>query len=226
MRRPVTSYTKISSTHGAKNVSKFNKHLGIDYAGEEDRDVLAPVNGVITQSYLSASIGNTYEIKEDGNGRLHRLPHLKTRPLGVGARVSEGQVIAKSGGAKGQKYSGTNSSGPHVHWDIRKAGTAWDASFGNYYDPEALLAEQNKPKPAPAPSTGKRIYFTPIGQTATFYKNSGGTFPMKIKDASYNWAVLAEGDRWVEVTSASAGGRGKLYLIDKNGKTIPGRYVK
>src|ERR1051325_8143771 len=149
MRRPVENYTTISQGFGAPAPgTHFGKHLGIDYAGDEGREVHAPVSGVITQSYLSTIAGNTYEIKEDGTGRLHRLMHLKTRPLTVGTRVSEGQVIALSGGAKGQVYSGTTSTGPHVHWDVRRAGTTWDASFDNYYNPESLLAP---PPPAPAP---------------------------------------------------------------------------
>lgn len=146
MRRPVKTYTVISQKFGVPaSGTNFGRHLGCDYAVPEGSEVLAPVKGVITQSYLSPVGGNTYEIRETSNGRLHRLMHLKTRPFAVGKVVTEGQVIGLSGGAKGAPYSGTASSGPHVHWDIRKAGTPWSTSFSNYYSPEKLLASPNGP---------------------------------------------------------------------------------
>lgn len=83
---------------------------------------------------------------------------------------------------------------------------------------------------APAPSSGKRLYFDPIGQTATFYKVAGGTFAMKIKDASYNWRVLEDQGYRVRVNSRSAGGDCWVYIIyqtsAKKGQRIPGRYIK
>lgn len=79
----------------------------------------------------------------------------------------------------------------------------------------------------PAPSSGQRLYFDPIGQTATFYRVGGGTFAMKIKDASYNWHVIENQGNRVLVNSASAGGDCWVYLKYTNtGNTIPGRYVK
>jgi hypothetical protein len=73
---------------------------------------------------------------------------------------------------------------------------------------------------------GQRLYFDPIGQTATFYPVKGGTFAMKIKDASYNWSVLENQGNRVRVNSASAGGDCWVYLKYTNtGSTIPGRYV-
>lgn len=148
MIRPITDYT-ISLAFGAiESGSRFGKHIGVDYAGPEGRVVLSPVNGVITISELTPDVGNIYEIKEDGNGRLHRLMHLKVKPLFVGDKVAEGQSIAKSGGAAGQPWSGTQSTGPHLHLDVRKAGTVWSESFANYYDPEELINEDSMPTPA------------------------------------------------------------------------------
>ena len=83
------------------------------------------------------------------------------------------------------------------------------------------------PKPAAKKAAAKRLYFAPIGQTVTFYKESGGTFAMKIKDASYNWNVLEDHGNYVVVSSASAGGRCRVYLkYTATGKPIPGRYIK
>lgn len=145
MIRPVKTYTKISTPFGYTPYpyNRFNRHLGTDYAGEEGRSVLAPVNGTVNLSYLSSEIGNCIEIKEAGNGRLHRFMHMKTRIPMVGQKVTEGQLIGTSGGAKGKPWSGTSSTGPHLHWDVRRAGVRYSQSkFSDYYDPEKLLKEE------------------------------------------------------------------------------------
>lgn len=140
MIRPIKYYTRIST----KFKEGVPPHKGIDYAAPEGQAIVAPINGVVTASYLSKAIGNTVEIKEDVNGRLHRVMHMKSRFPVVGERVKEGQLVGVSGGKKGAAYSGTLSTGPHLHWDVRKAGSSW-SDINNYYDPEALLVAARKP---------------------------------------------------------------------------------
>lgn len=91
-----------------------------------------------------------------------------------------------------------------------------------------LRIKTTSPPSTPTPSsTGKRVYFDPIGQVATFYKVSGGTFAMKIKDSSYNWNVIKDEGNRVLVYSASAGGNCWVYMkYTATGNAIPGRYVK
>jgi murein DD-endopeptidase MepM/ murein hydrolase activator NlpD len=139
MIRPIKSYTRIS-THFKEGVPP---HKGIDYAAPEGQAILSPVNGAVTQSYLSGLVGNTLEIRED-NGRLHRLLHLKSKFPVKGDRVREGQLVGFSGGRKGAKYSGTLSTGPHLHWDVRKAGSLWN-DLSAYVDPELTLKASQKP---------------------------------------------------------------------------------
>lgn len=226
MQRVVKTYTRISTAHGAKNVSKFNRHLGVDYATPEGTTIYAPVNGVIVQSYLSALVGNTYEIKEDGSGMLWRTAHMKTRPLGVGTRVSEGEAIAVSGGKKGEKYSGTSSSGPHVHADVRKAGTAWDASFDNYYDPEALLTLHK----AVTTALGRIIHLDK-GTTSTVFRRDNGQKAGTIyaKDDTFNYQDRGQDPKFPNrryIYSASAGGDVSIAMTYTDGKPIEGRRYK
>lgn len=79
----------------------------------------------------------------------------------------------------------------------------------------------------PPVSIGQRLYFSPVGQTATFYPVAGGSYKMYIKDASYNWAVKENLGNKVRVWSKSAGGDCWVYLkFTSTGATIPGRYIK
>lgn len=145
MRRPLNSFRFISSTHGQKtNMGYYGRHLGCDYATPVGTALFAPCSATVTSTAYSTSVGQTIELKEDGNGRIHRLMHLNAEYVSVGQHVSEGQAIGASG------KTGTNITGPHLHWDVRKPGTAWNAGFANYYNPEALLT----PAPAPPPPTG------------------------------------------------------------------------
>lgn len=135
MRRPLNTYRSISSRHGDRTGRGFfGKHLGTDYATAVGTPVYAPCPGTITSTAWSSSVGHTIELREDGSGRIHRLLHLNGDVVAVGQHVVEGQHIGYSG------QTGTNITGPHLHWDVRAAGTTWNSSFTNYYDPEALVS--------------------------------------------------------------------------------------
>lgn len=222
MKRPIATYTKITSRHGdSAPGSQYGKHIGTDYATPVGTVVVAPVSGTIATQGLSSAVGNYIELDGD-DGRRHRVLHLSKREVANGTRVAEGERIGLSGN------TGSTSTGPHLHWDARKGGTAFGSGFQNFYDTEALYQEASKPKPTP--SSGKRLYFDPIGQTATFYPVKGGEYKMKIADPSFNWSVLEDQGYRVRVNSKSAGGDCWVYIIYQNGaqkgQRIPGRQVK
>lgn len=134
MRYPLNSIT-VTNPFGQPGYGVFGKHAGVDLRAAIGTNVYAPANGVITESYvgskgiqvLSMRIGN-YE---------HRFLHLSQRLVPVGAQVKEGQVIAKSGNSGGVAT--------HLHWDVRKAGTAWNRSFSDYVDPLSLISKGEAP---------------------------------------------------------------------------------
>lgn len=225
MRAPINNYS-ISTHHGeASSGSFFGRHLGTDFAGPEDQDVYAPISGTIVQAYLSPTIGNVYEIREDGTNKIGRLAHLKTRPLGVGAHVNEGDVIAKSGGRRGASYSGSTSTGPHVHFDYRAAGTVWNADFTNYQDPEKIIASSTDSKVLPP--VGSWIHLLPQDVRTTFRvgtPNEAGK--IRVTDDTFKYLVRGYDTKYpgrIIINSASAGGDGVgLALYYLNGQRIPG----
>lgn len=94
---------------------------GTDYGISEGTAVISPFAGTITIGYNSRA-GDYTSVLSDSGIRVY-LMHLKER-LVISGYVNEGQEIALSGGAAGASYSG-DSTGPHLHADIRDNGVQW-----------------------------------------------------------------------------------------------------
>lgn len=222
MRRPVNSFTRISSVHGQiTNMGKFGKHLGTDYAMPQGLAVVAPVSGKVTFSGSSAVLGNYYEIVENGNGRIHRLCHLKSRSVGKGASVSEGQQIGVSGNTG-------ITTGPHTHWDVRRANTVWDASFANYYNPETLVAEAQRPQYAGQPRVGQTIQLLPKDKRTVFFPGSTvASGSINVTDNTFFYTVRYVRGNRIGIYTQSGGSKHGTDYKDlathyTNGTRIPG----
>ncbi len=93
-------------------------HKGLDFAGEEDADVVATGAGVVTWADSRFGYGNLVEI-DHGDGVVTRYGHNKSILVNVGDIVAKGQVIGKMG-------STGRSTGPHVHYEVIKRGKQID----------------------------------------------------------------------------------------------------
>lgn len=89
-------------------------HAGVDFAGKEDSDIVAVASGVVTWSGKRYGYGNLVEVNH-GDGYTTRYAHCKTLLAAVGDVVEKGQVLATMG-------STGRSTGPHVHYEVRKQG--------------------------------------------------------------------------------------------------------
>lgn len=134
MRRALNGNPAITNPHGNPGWGYFGKHAGYDY-GVNGAQVFAPEAGTVINLYSGGSGGNIIELQ---GVYTHRFLHLKSFNVSKGQRVPEGALIGISG-ATG------NVTGPHLHHDVRKNGTAWNQSFSNYYDWEALIKQQGEP---------------------------------------------------------------------------------
>ena len=109
-----TAYHSISA--GYPNYSSGRYHGGVDFPCPSGTSVCAAASGtVIAAKNLNYSYGH-YLIVDHGNGLSTLYAHNTTLLVGVGDHVSKGQVIARSG-------STGNSTGPHVHFEVRVNGT-------------------------------------------------------------------------------------------------------
>ncbi len=121
---------RVSSAFNKKRlhpVLKYIKpHNGIDLAGERGTPVFATANGEVLISKFNGGAGNYIKINHK-NGYYTVFMHLKERKVKVGEKVKAGQIIG---------YVGTTgrSTGPHLHYEVRKHENAIDpANFMKKY---------------------------------------------------------------------------------------------
>lgn len=92
------------------------EHHGVDMCvqgGTMGKDVVAAQSGTAMKvGYGHSSMGN-YIILDHGNGLFTAYYHLSSILISQGQTVKQGQVIAKAG-------STGNSTGPHLHFEVRK----------------------------------------------------------------------------------------------------------
>lgn len=86
-------------------------HSGLDMGAPSGTPIRAALAGTVTKSYYSNSYGN-YTIIDHGNGLTTAYAHQSKRLVAVGDTVEAGEVIGLVG-------STGNSTGPHLHFEVR-----------------------------------------------------------------------------------------------------------
>lgn len=114
---PCPSYTRISSAFGWRihptlGVNKF--HNGVDMAAPTGSDILAAYSGEVVAATYNSSMGN-YVMLNHGNGFYTIYMHASKLCVSPGDIVVEGEKIAEVG-------STGRSTGPHLHFGVRKNG--------------------------------------------------------------------------------------------------------
>ncbi|MEU9339294.1 M23 family metallopeptidase [Streptomyces sp. NPDC048290] len=128
--KPVKQYTKTASY--AQNGARWAAtHSGQDFAVPTGTKVYAVNGGTVVKAGGNGAgdgpaYGNAVVIKH-GNGMYSQYAHLSQVNVKIGQIVKTGQKIALSGNTG-------NSSGPHLHFEIRKS-----ANYGSAVDPVSFL---------------------------------------------------------------------------------------
>lgn len=119
-RKPLKSIA-ITSPYGTRVhpvTKKRTTHHGVDLRAPMNTPVYAPYSGVVTYSGWMTGYGKIVII-DHGGGYTTRYAHLNRWIVGKGTKVKKGQLIAKTGN------TGV-STGPHLHYEIRKNGNSID----------------------------------------------------------------------------------------------------
>ncbi|MEM6712893.1 MAG: M23 family metallopeptidase [Pseudomonadota bacterium] len=119
----------VAPARGARLSSRFGNrrdpftrrtafHAGIDYAAPTGTPVYAPADGVVTRASRAGGYGLMVEL-DHAHGLTTRFAHLSRSLVSPGAQVRQGDVIGRIG-------STGRSTGPHLHYEVRRGSRAID----------------------------------------------------------------------------------------------------
>ena len=114
---PVPGHFTISSSYGYRIHPIFNTnkaHTGIDIPAPTGTPAVSIDSGKVIFSGVQSGYGNTVMIQHD-DGKVTLYAHNSELLVSVGQRVQKGQVVSKIG-------STGNSTGPHLHFEVRING--------------------------------------------------------------------------------------------------------
>lgn len=118
---PVPEREHVSSGFGFRRdpfEDDLRFHYGMDIPGSLEEPVVAARSGVVIVSRKGGSYGNWIEI-DHGQGWTTRYAHNHENLVTAGEEIEKGQVIALLG-------STGRSTGPHLHFEVRKNGKPID----------------------------------------------------------------------------------------------------
>ncbi|WP_128984449.1 M23 family metallopeptidase [Streptomyces roseicoloratus] len=128
--KPVSAYT-LTASYNQGGAMWAHKHSGQDFAVPVGTPVKAAGAGTVVKAGPNGggdgpAYGNAIVVKH-ANGRYSQYAHLSKIKVHIGQKVSAGQQIALSGNTG-------NSSGPHLHFEIRTT-----PNYGSAVNPAAFL---------------------------------------------------------------------------------------
>mgnify|MGYP002633003489 FL=1 len=121
-------------------------HTGVDYACKVGTDIIAVADGKIEAANWGKAYGTQLVQKVPGGWVIYA--HLSKALVKAGDKVKKGQHIGESGNTG-------NSSGPHLHFEMRN-NIRWSA--GKDLDPSALIGT----KPASIAKKAKAKVVAPV----------------------------------------------------------------
>ncbi|MBR0350266.1 MAG: M23 family metallopeptidase [Clostridia bacterium] len=108
----------ITSRFGARSSLRVSTHTGLDLATSSGTPIAAAASGTVTFSGWKGSYGNLIVITHE-NGVQTYYGHCSALYCEAGETVSQGETIAAVG-------STGNSTGPHLHFEVRVDGVAYN----------------------------------------------------------------------------------------------------
>ena len=136
---PISGNYTITSNYGTRTdpiTGIVDKHTGIDISGIHHTEILAVSDGEVTFAGVQNGFGNCIEIKHVVNGETiySFYAHLSKINVKSGDKVTQGEVIGLEGGDPETDPNPGNSTGHHLHFEIRNA-----SGYRNDVDPTKYI---------------------------------------------------------------------------------------
>ena len=116
MRKPFDGEFPMTQRFGEK-ITDLAGHTGIDYALYQGTPVLAAMAGKVSRAANIATGYGSHIVLDHDGGVQTVYAHLSRMSVSLGETVREGQLIGYSGNTG-------NSTGPHLHFEVRRCGKA------------------------------------------------------------------------------------------------------
>lgn len=114
---------------GLPDSNGVKRHLGTDLRASAGTQFFAPGAGKVNELYTGSK--GIIVLGAEIEGMWHRFLHIKDSVVQVGQSFPEGALLGHTGN--------TGEVAAHLHWDVRKPNTLWNASLNNYVDPLSLI---------------------------------------------------------------------------------------
>lgn len=109
----------ITSRYGSSDSVRDHTHTGLDIAAPKGTPIKAAAAGTVTYAGNADDGYGNYVVLSHGNGVQTVYAHCSSLLVSKGQKVSQGEVIAKVG-------STGNSTGNHLHLEVRKDGVTYN----------------------------------------------------------------------------------------------------
>ena len=118
------SFKPFGITAGYPYYPSGKRHKGVDFGFPMNTPIGSTVDGIVSYVRDSGSSGYGRHVLVHGNdGRYYLYGHMSNPMVSAGQQVVSGQLLGYSGNTG-------NSTGPHLHYEVRNS-----ASYGSDIDP-------------------------------------------------------------------------------------------
>lgn len=123
--KPFRGHLETSSEFGLRpnpfGGRRYEMHSGLDFRGPVGTPIQATAEGVVITAKYAGGYGK-HVVIDHGYEHSTLYAHLSAINVAVGDRVKRGNIIGELGNTG-------RSSGPHLHYEIRRRGTAIDPRY-------------------------------------------------------------------------------------------------
>lgn len=100
----------------------IGEHSAVDIRAKQGTTIVAAADGYVAKVKFDGTKSYSYIMIIHGNGLATVYGHISASYVLTDQYVTQGQAIGRSGGMPGGTGSGPFTTGPHLHFEVRKDG--------------------------------------------------------------------------------------------------------